>query len=451
MKRLIFCFDGTWNKLGAEYPTNVVLTAESVVPTGADGIAQMIFYDDGVGTTKHEYFKGGIFGYGLLRNIADGYRFLIFNYEPGDEIYVFGFSRGAYTARSFVGMLQVGGVLLRRYASKVEDTIALYRRRKDTDEYRQEAAAFRRRYSPPSYINIAEVENLKADGWTPQPLSVTYLGVWDTVGSLGIPSRFTLGRLLNKRFEFHDTKLTPFVKSARHAVAIDERRKDFVPTLWDNILELNMAAGKQPDDVSAPYQQMWFPGVHSSVGGGGERRGLSDSALDWILQGARVSGLAVDINTQSTLLYELKPNYREFLDNSATDSLYYKLANRWAAADRMPGPAALHEVNRSAQRRWLEKAANLSDRIQYRPNTLKRVSKLLNALDPSKFGLGMRQDTGEQFIRYQVKPGDQLRRLAQHFYGSPEEYIRIYEANLDQLDDPNLIYAGMILRIPQPH
>jgi uncharacterized protein (DUF2235 family) len=99
MKRLVFCFDGTWNKLDAQYSTNVVLTAESVLPLTRENVAQVVFYDEGVGASKLESLSGGMFGAGLVRNMADGYRFLLFNYSPGDEIYVFGFSRGAYTAR----------------------------------------------------------------------------------------------------------------------------------------------------------------------------------------------------------------------------------------------------------------------------------------------------------------------------------------------------------------
>src|SRR3990172_3960885 len=119
MKRLVFCFDGTWNRLDSSCPTNVVVTAETVLPLAPDGTAQLIFYDEGVGTDKRESLRGGMFGSGLVKNLADGYRFLIFNYTPGDEIYVFGFSRGAYTARSFAGLLNTCGVLVRKEAARV--------------------------------------------------------------------------------------------------------------------------------------------------------------------------------------------------------------------------------------------------------------------------------------------------------------------------------------------
>jgi uncharacterized protein (DUF2235 family) len=154
MKRLVFCFDGTWNKLDAQYPTNVVLTSESVLPLTKENVAQVVFYDEGVGTSKFESLSGGMFGAGLLKNMADGYRFLIFNYSPGDEIYVFGFSRGAYTARSFAGLLHTSGILLRGYASKVNEAIELYRRRDTTPDFNEQVLCFRRDNSPDICVTI---------------------------------------------------------------------------------------------------------------------------------------------------------------------------------------------------------------------------------------------------------------------------------------------------------
>ena len=127
MKRLIFCFDGSWNKLDAPYSTNVVLTAESVIPFTENGIAQLIYYDQGVGTRWYDKWIGGIFGAGLLNNLIEAYRFLIFNYRPGDEIYIFGFSRGAYSARSFAGLLRQSGIINRRKASRITKAIRNYK------------------------------------------------------------------------------------------------------------------------------------------------------------------------------------------------------------------------------------------------------------------------------------------------------------------------------------
>jgi uncharacterized protein (DUF2235 family) len=451
MKRLVLCFDGTWNKLDAKLPTNVVLTAESVLPLTQTGIAQVIHYDDGVGTAKHTQFKGGLFGAGLMKNMADGYRFLIFNYTPGDEIYVFGFSRGAYTARSFVGLINTCGIIQRSVASKVNDAIDLYRNRKATREYDEQVLCFRRDNSPDICMSTQEQQWRATAGLPSQnaPLiTIRYVGVWDTVGALGIPSRYFISRWLDKKFQFHDASLSSFVQYARHAVAIDERRKDFVPTLWDNTDALNAARNAHPTDADAPYQQRWFPGVHSSVGGGGERRGLADAALDWILDGARAAGLVLDPQ-DSSHIYDLKPDFTEYLQDSSHESLFYRFANLVAAADRRPGPVNLYDVSMSAQRRWLSKPQDLKDKLLYRPGTLDRVIPQLNALDPTQFGLGQQAEGNSQYTMYQVKRGDQLRALARDLLGDPNEADLIFQANLDKLDSPDRIYPGQMLRLPK--
>jgi uncharacterized protein (DUF2235 family) len=242
MKRQVLCFDGTWDKLDSKYPTNVVLTAESVLPLTHDGTAQVIFYDNGVGTSTLSYLPGGMFGAGLMKVMSNGYRFLIFNYTPGDEIYVFGFSRGAYTARSFVGLIHSCGIMERSVASKVDEAIALYQKGANrTPQYNEETLCFRRDNCPDICISAEEREWRTAAGIPSQNtrlLAIRYVGVWDTVGALGIPSRYALSPFFDSKFKFHDTSLSDFVYSARHAVAIDERRKDFVPTLWDNTDDL---------------------------------------------------------------------------------------------------------------------------------------------------------------------------------------------------------------------
>jgi uncharacterized protein (DUF2235 family) len=274
------------------------------------------------------------------------------------------------------------------------------------------------------------------------------LGVWDTVGALGIPARYKLLSWINKKHDFHDTALSEFVRRARHAVAIDERRKDFQPTLWDNLEVLNKKANADPAAADAPYQQVWFPGVHSAVGGGGERRGLSDQALDWILDGARAAGLLLD-GGRYLRIFELQPDYRERIENSEEPGALYKVMNKLSVADRTPGPEVIHEVSVSARRRWLERPENLKDRIQYRPATLGRVMAALGALDPAKYGLGGSEAPAGEFDLYEVKRGDTLTAIAKSVYGNANQFARILEANLDKIDNPDRIYPGMILRIPK--
>ncbi|MBK6297885.1 MAG: DUF2235 domain-containing protein [Sphingomonadales bacterium] len=127
MKRLVFCFDGTWNKLSTNCPTNVVLVAEMVAPIAKGGVPQIVYYDEGIGTAKSEHFMGGAFGKGMMTNIREAYRFLLFNYEPGDQIYAFGFSRGAYTARSFLGFIRHAGILDVDSAEQIDQAIAIYK------------------------------------------------------------------------------------------------------------------------------------------------------------------------------------------------------------------------------------------------------------------------------------------------------------------------------------
>jgi uncharacterized protein (DUF2235 family) len=452
MKRLVFCFDGTWNTLAAPIPTNVVVTAESVVPRASDSTAQVIFYDEGVGTKKWEQIRGGMFGLGLVDNMADAYRFLIFNYTPGDEIYVFGFSRGAYTARSFVGLLSNCGILHRSQAAKAGDAIERYRARDKTPTYIESMMKFRADLAPDVCISDDE------DTWrvgncqgyvkdSAHRLRIAYLGVWDTVGALGIPKRFTILSPFNKKHEFHDTNLSAFVRSARHAVAIDERRTDFVPTLWDNLEELTKAAGSDFSREDAPYQEKWFPGTHSSVGGGGDRRGLSDQAMDWVLDGARHLGLELDKSPRSPI-FKLKPDAREYLEDTAEPGLMYKAMNAVSAADRLPGPKHLFEVSMSARKRWKDDPLKLKDKTAYRPATLNRVASALDTLTDTDVGLAVPDLKDGEFTLYDVQTGDNLSTIARQQCGAAKFWPLIYDANRDKLDHPDRIYVGQALRIP---
>lgn len=456
MKRLIVCFDGTWNRLDAPHSTNVVITAESVLPIASDGVAQAIFYDEGIGTRKGERLLGGLFGAGMVENLGDAYRFLIFNHTPGDEIYVFGFSRGAYTARSFAGLLSTCGLLRRSDAARVTEAIERYqKRRSNSASFAAEMMEFRSKYSP--HLCVSEEDEewrcKNVDGYKggqSSRLQIDYLGVWDTVGSLGVPARYKLLNFINKKHEFHDTSLSRFVRSARHAVAVDERRKDFQPTLWDNVAKLNELSGAAIDADDAPYQQKWFPGVHGAVGGGGERRGLSDQALDWVLDGARHMGLELD-GAENSRIYELSPDYRDFLQNSPPPSkpgVIDRIMKLVPQTDRSPGPKQLHEVSISARRRWLEHPENLRDQKKYRPATLADVATVLDKLDAAALGVGVEDSTLPHDL-HSVVSGDSLSALALKFYGDAGQWSRIFAANLNKLESPDRIYVGQLLRIPR--
>lgn len=271
-KRLIVCCDGTWNTAdqaiaGRPCPTNVTKLALSIAPADSAGIRQCVYYHSGVGTSRWERLTGGAFGFGLSGNVFDAYHFLIDNYNADDELYFFGFSRGAFTARSLAGLVRNCGILRRENADRIDEAWALYRSSADKPSG-VASTLFRRAYShdPDQRIH--------------------FIGVWDTVGALGIPA---LGpawlnpivKWINRRWEFHDTKLSTRVDGAFHALAIDERRAAFEPTLWH----------QQPGAGGQELKQVWLTGVHCDIGGGYPDASLSDIALLWMADRAREYGL----------------------------------------------------------------------------------------------------------------------------------------------------------------
>lgn len=270
-KRLVVCCDGTWNRpdqldRGVAAPTNVSKLALGVARDDGEGARQLLHYQQGVGTRALERLRGGAFGVGLSRNVRECYRFLVENYQPGDQLYFFGFSRGAFTARSTVGLVRNSGILRPEHGNRVNDAYQLYRSRSDRTHPRGiEAEIFRRMYSH-------------------EQSDIHFVGVWDTVGALGIPIDGLRLPLLEKRWGFHDTTLSSSVRRAYHAIAIDEKRKPFRPTLWE-----------QRDSASGQVlEQVWFSGVHSDVGGGYREPELAEVALLWMVERARESGLAFE-------------------------------------------------------------------------------------------------------------------------------------------------------------
>lgn len=294
MKRIIVCCDGTWNTpdqkdRGVIRPSNVVKTARAVLPTADDGTVQSVFYDLGVGTGPGlDKWTGGAFGQGLGRNITDAYRYIIHNYQFGDELFLFGFSRGAYTVRSTTGLIHNVGILRKEHSYLISDAFKLYKSRteKPSSDYSVE---FRHNYSYPER-------------------TIKFIGVWDTVGALGIPVR-GLRWLTRKKHQFHDVELSSSIQNAYHAVAIDEKRSPFRPTLWKTQVYTNQQV-----------EQVWFAGVHTNIGGGYEDSGLSDITLKWMLERASACGLAID--WEHPRMIDNPDNYAGELRNSKT-GLYF--------------------------------------------------------------------------------------------------------------------------------
>lgn len=303
MKRIAIFIDGTWNRPDAKNPTNVVRLSQCILPYDADGNTQQVIYSPGVGSGRGnnkmgrmaDRILGGALGWGLTDIIEEAYRNLVFAYEPGDEIYIFGFSRGGFAARSLAGLIRASGIAPRAHLKRIPEAMARYidsDNRPHPDD--PKSFAFREDFAPKTATSKAELKWRHDRGKTDAiQLKLAYLGVWDTVKALGLPEFIPGTRRFNAQYRFHDDVLSRSVTSARHAIAIDEHRKTFPCSPWANIEKLNKEAGIGDDHVQ-PYAQQWFPGDHGSVGGGGSRVGLSSVALHWIAMGAYNAKLAIN-------------------------------------------------------------------------------------------------------------------------------------------------------------
>ncbi|HYD53000.1 MAG TPA: DUF2235 domain-containing protein [Gemmatimonadaceae bacterium] len=273
MKRLIVCADGTWNSRddaseSGEGLTNVARLARLIAPVDAQGVRQEHVYLTGVGVERSalKRWLGGATGWGLSDNVLEAYAWLIERFEPHDELYLFGFSRGAFTARSLAGLIRNSGLLRREHVGRLREAYELYRDRAPaTHPSAQRSVDFRAAYAHETPIHV--------------------LGVWDTVGSLGVPTSGPVGWYTRHRYGFHDVALSSRVRNAFHALAIDEHRKPFAPTLWEVQEAERVRAGQR-------VEQVWFAGAHCDVGGGYAECGLSDGALAWMIARAAECGLA---------------------------------------------------------------------------------------------------------------------------------------------------------------
>jgi uncharacterized protein (DUF2235 family) len=288
MKRLVVCADGTWNDEDRLCtPTNVARLHRALQTRHIENVPQLVYYHSGVGTKWGELLSGGAFGVGINRTILACYRFLVDHYEPGDALYFFGFSRGAYTVRSLAGLVRNSGIV--KDAARVHEAFALYRDR-EADPGSERALCFRREHAHPG-PDRPELVQEDRDALLHCP-DIEFVGVWDTVGSLGYPLPFfELWKRVLPRFGinwwFHDTMLSKSVLHAYHAMAIHERRSDFPVTRWTQALD----AEGRPSRPRQVLEQVWFPGVHCDVGGGYGSSGLSDLALQWMVDKARKCGL----------------------------------------------------------------------------------------------------------------------------------------------------------------
>lgn len=284
MKKIVICADGTWNKpeknLKKDFPTNVLKFARGLA-THNGNKKQIVFYDWGIGS-YHDNFAGGALGKGLEKNVKDCYRFLVHNYEIGDEIYLFGFSRGAYTIRSLCGLINNCSILKSSGGRYLEEAFDLYKTK---------------RHKARSNHAI----KWRSEHAVQDKTMIKFVGVWDTVGAMGLP--FSLFGLIEKKHLFYDRKLGSNIIKARHALSLDEQRDDFDPTIWE------------PRE-GVDLKQVWFAGVHCDAGGSykpdDNKTCLADIPMLWMLKEAEASGLAFETYLSDIEINPLASQHNEF-------------------------------------------------------------------------------------------------------------------------------------------
>jgi uncharacterized protein (DUF2235 family) len=384
MKRLVVCCDGTWQDLSKEYPTNVVKMAQAV-KTKDTTIPQIVFYGQGIGSGGELLNRvgGGAFGWGIDQNIQDAYRFLCLNYDPGDEIYLFGFSRGAYTVRSLAGLIRCagglnhppgepsrGGLLPRNEIRKTPQVYEIYRSKqhKNKEEEYERKTEEMARLAPKMQKDVR----------------IKLLGCWDTVGSLGIPQKFSfLNPKFNERYRFHDYQLSGIIDNALHAVAIDEPRKVFDVTPMKQS-ESSKQAGQQ-------LRQVWFPGDHGCVGGGVKKvQGLSDGALQWMIDQMKDLNLGLDLDpnlvecdlssVDVTKQYGIYPDHKTPFANTSNPlmkwifSLVGTHVREIAKADEDFAAILEQRLHESVLKRWKDYK---TQKPPYEPENLKKFKEAI--------------------------------------------------------------------------
>ncbi len=258
MKRLIICCDGSWDAARARYPTHAAHMARGLLPSTPDHIAQIVFY------TGCDHLPAGSPGPPVIRTlldraILDSYRFLVHNYVAGDEIYFFGVGRGAYVARSCIGLLRNAWLLRKEHGELIPAAYHIYRTLWGADA--DNAIHFR--------------------GPHCQAVRVKFLGVWDTLGPRGIPTGLATGDS-GERHGFHDATLSGIVDNAYQALAIDQRGAPLLPAIWHT----------RPGRTRT--EQCWFAGDHHDIGGGHRQGALAALTLRWMTEKATACGLMLD-------------------------------------------------------------------------------------------------------------------------------------------------------------
>ncbi|MDR3462887.1 MAG: DUF2235 domain-containing protein [Beijerinckiaceae bacterium] len=353
MKRLVILIDGTWGVEGTGIDTNVAKLDPKNTKAGAplirktsdDGIQQAVFYHEGVGAESDlvKHWLGGAIGLGLKDIVLDAYKTVVQNYEPGDDLIICGFSRGAYAARALAGLIGASGI--QRRSDPAQREIAWQNYRVAPSVRTAPAAA-----GKSDAKSIADYRGLVSRGDVHDARRIKCVAVWDTVGSYGIPAGFglaALSRYITLAFlGFHDTQFGSHVEIGLHGLAIDEHRHPFVPTLW---------TAPRNDLPHAIIEQTWFAGSHGNIGGGETDPALSDIALLWMI--ARLQSLtgltfateavksataqasalgAIYDSTQGWPIDSAFPHFRKILSAEA-------IHHGWVTNSAVPGEVNINE------------------------------------------------------------------------------------------------------------
>jgi len=295
LKRLVMCLDGTWNTAEAKEVTNVYRIRTLIEPDIREG-GQWCQYEPGVGTDGI-WFKRrfeGATGSGLEKNVLDAYKHMSRFYHPELEIYIFGFSRGAFTARSLASFIQVSGLLKPEHCDKESVRAWKYYRTARKDPQPTEEIALKK-------MSFDDVR-------------IKVLGVFDTVGSRGIPVSGIMDWYNEKRFGFHDVTLSPNIDHAFQALAIDERRLSFPPNLWQGV----------DRSKTQTVEQVWFAGNHGNIGGGYSDTSLSNIALKWMM--TRMEAKVGTVGLFKNNWRELEYNYSGNLNDETRHNALYAVS-----------------------------------------------------------------------------------------------------------------------------
>ena len=416
-KNIVICSDGTWNSpedtdRGVPSPTNVCKIFKAVLTPGSSTptlVPQLKWYDGGLGAHLGRWgrlldFVGGLIasrtkgmaapfsklgvliegatGLGISQNICEAYTWLCKVYQPGDRIFLFGFSRGAFTIRSLSGMIYHVGLMKSEYVSDVPLHYKRYR------DWSKEVGSHAESSRDKRAVNIITESDKLHDK---NRLRIHFLGVWDTVAALGIPLWGWSFELFRLRTAFHDTTLVPMIDNAYHAVAMDEWRSSFMPVLLK----------APPPEIAKPnFEQRWFRGAHADIGGGYGRCGLSDIALKWILEKAVECGLRVD----ESIFRELKPDVTGPLHDAVARSSVYKGAGLWPR---------MFPVSDFEEDGWCETGP-------FDPSVYQRYSKLRETSESDSLGR-FDETEGWDWISNRLDPIETVTDIDPHSVYDPRE------------------------------